>query len=231
MTYCHCQASDEQFNARIARRDLRRFDRRGPDATTRQMLAAVREFPLPPQPVLLDIGGGIGAIHHILLEHGFAHAVQVDASAAYLAVAAAEAERRGHAGRVDFRLADFPAVAASLPVADAVTLDRVVCCDPDYARLLGAAAGRAKRLVAFSYPRPRRTVRLIVAALNFLNRLRGRTFRAYMHPPAAMTGVLERAGLRRRWAGGNWIWAVELFERAAGNSSNSNLTPPAVRRI
>lgn len=218
MTYCHCQASDEQFNVRMARRDLRRFERRGPDATTRQMLAAVREFPLPPQPVLLDVGGGIGAIHHILLEHGFAHAVQVDASAAYLAIAAAEAERRGHAGRVDFRRADFPEVAASVPMADAVTLDRVVCCDPDCARLLGAAADRARRLVAFSYPRPRWIVRLIVTALNFVNRVRGRTFRAYVHPPSAMTGVLERAGLRRRWAGGTWIWAVELFERTACDS-------------
>lgn len=215
MPYCHCQASDQQFDVRIARRDLRRFERRGPDATTRQMLAAVQEIPLPPQPVLLDVGGGIGAIHHILLEHGFAHAVQVDASAAYLAIAAAEAERRGHAGHVDFRRADFPAVAASVPMADVVTLDRVVCCDPDYVRLLGAAADRARRLVAFSYPRPRRSVRLFVAALNFVNRLRGRTFRAYVHPPAAMIGVLERAGLRRRWAGGTWIWAVELFERTA----------------
>ena len=100
-------------------------------------------------------------------------------------------------------------------MADVVTLDRGVCCDPDYARLLGAAADRARRLVAFSYPRPRWSVRLFVAALNFVNRLRGRTFRAYVHPPAAMIGVLERAGLRRRWAGGTWIWAVELFERTA----------------
>ncbi len=221
MTYCHCQASDQQFDARIARRDLRRFERRGPDATTRQMLAAVQEVHLSPQPVLLDVGGGIGAIHHILLEHGFAHAVQVDTSTAYLEAAAAEAERRGHAGRVDFRRADFPDVAESIPMADVVTLDRVVCCDPDYASLLGAAADRAKRLVAFSYPRPLWVVRLIVAALNLANRLRGRSFRAHLHPPAAMAGVLERAGLCRRWAGGTWIWAVEIFDRTTRGTTAS----------
>jgi SAM-dependent methyltransferase len=211
--YCHCQATDEQFDARFAQRDLKRFQRRGPDASTRQLLAAIGGIPLPPQPSLLDVGGGIGAIHHVLLERGFARAMQVDASAAYLAVAAPEAERRDHAGRVDFLHADFPEVASSLPLAEVVTLDRVVCCYPDCARLLGAAADRAKWLVAFSYPRPRWIVRLIVAAFNFTNRLRGRAFRAYVHPPATMAAALERAGLHRRWAGGTWFWAVEAFER------------------
>src|SRR6185503_18261290 len=91
VTYCHCQATDEQFDARAARRDLRRFERRGPDASTRELIAAIRELPLPPQSVLLDVGGGIGAIHHALLDHGFARAVQVDASSSYLSIAAAEA--------------------------------------------------------------------------------------------------------------------------------------------
>ncbi|HEV8340457.1 MAG TPA: methyltransferase domain-containing protein [bacterium] len=213
MTCCRCQATDEQFDARFAQHDLKRFQSRGPDASTRQLLAAIGEIPLPPEPVLLDVGGGVGAIHHVLLERGFARAVHVDASAAYLAVAEAEAGRRGHAGRVDFLHADFPEVAQSLPLADLVTLDRVVCCDPDFTRLLGAAADRARRLVAFSYPRPRFIVRLVMAAFNFTNRLRGRTFRAYVHPPAAMTAALERAGTHRRREGGTWFWAVEVFER------------------
>jgi hypothetical protein len=29
-----------------------------------------------------------------------------------------------------------------------------------------------------------------------------------------MESVLRDAGLQRRWSGGTWIWAVELFERA-----------------
>ena len=213
MTYCHCQATDQEFDQRTARRDLRRFGRRGPDATTRQILAAVREFPLPSQPVLLDVGGGIGAIHHDLLEHGFARAIHVDASSAYLAAAEAETRRRGHAERVEFRRADFPEVASSLPMADVVTLDRVVCCDPDFARILGAGAGRARILVAFSFPRPRWIIRLLIAAFNFSNRLRGRAFQAHIHSPAKMAGVLERAGLSHRRSGGTWFWAVEIFAR------------------
>jgi magnesium-protoporphyrin O-methyltransferase len=109
---------------------------------------------------------------------------------------------------------DFPLVAATVAAADVVTLDRVVCCDPNYAAMLGAAASRARRLVAFSYPRPWWGVRAFLAVANAANRLLGQAFRAHVHPPDAMAAVLERAGLKRHWAGGSWIWAVEHFERA-----------------
>jgi magnesium-protoporphyrin O-methyltransferase len=170
---------------------------------------------LPPRPTLLDIGGGIGAIHHVLLEHGFGEATHLDASAAYLAVAADEARRLGHADRVHFQLGEFPADAATGSPADVVTLDRVVCCDPDYARMLGAAAHHARHLLAFSYPRPRWLTRFVVAGINALCRLRRRGFRVYVHPPDKMVAVLEAAGMRRAWTNGTWIWTVEVFERAA----------------
>ena len=215
MTTCHCCASDQQFDRRLAHHDLRRFHRRGPDPATRQLLAAVQASSLPANPTLLDIGGGIGTIHHVLLAHGFARAAQIDASQAYLAVAVAEAARLGHSDRVTFAHADFRAVAPTVAPADVVTLDRVVCCDPDYAGLLGAAADHAQHLVAYTYPRPHWYTRVFVATVNAWRRLRGHPFRAYVHPPAAMTAVLEGRGLRRRWTGGTWIWSAELFERAA----------------
>jgi 2-polyprenyl-3-methyl-5-hydroxy-6-metoxy-1,4-benzoquinol methylase len=225
MTSCHCQAVDQEFNTRIARRDLRRFLRRGPEPSTKAMLAALLAVPLPPNPTLLDVGGGIGALHHTLLDRGFARALQVDISEAYLATAAAEAARRGHTGRVAFRQGDFSSLAPTLPAADVVTLDRVVCCDPDFARLLAAAADRARSMVAFSYPQSRWLVRAFVATVNVARRLMGRAFRAYVHPPAAMAAVLEQSGFRRGWMGGTWVWAVELFERAENATASPGRTP------
>ena len=216
MTGCHCCNVDHLFDARVARRDLRRFRRRGPNAVTRALLTAVCDAAPSPAPDLLDIGGGIGAIHHRLLEQGFARATQVDASAAYLAAARSEAERLGHGDRVTFRHADFRAVSAEVPGAEVVTLDRVVCCDPDFDSLLGAAGLHARRLLAFSYPRPRWPVRAVIAMANAWLRLRRQSFRVFAHSPRAMAAVLERGGLRRRWAGGTWVWAVEVFERAPG---------------
>ncbi len=213
MDCCHGSANDRFFDARVARRELARYRKRGAGPWTRRLLAAIEETSLPPGATLLDVGGGVGTIHHRLLERGFAHATQVDASAAYLAAAAEEAEGLGHSDRVTFRHGDFHGLAAELPPFDVVTLDRVVCCDPDYETMLGEAAAHARRLVAFTYPRPRFIVRAFVAVANVLQRIAGRAFRAYVHPPAAMVAVLERNGLRRRSAGGTFIWVAEVFER------------------
>ena len=213
MTTCPCCAADEEFGAAIAARELRRFRRRGPNPATRQLLDVVRSARLPPQPGVLDVGGGIGAIHHVLLDGGFARATQVDASRAYLAVAETEAERRGHRSRVVFAHGDFRELAPATPTEDVVTLDRVVCCDPDYAGLLGAAADRARHLVGLVYPHDRFYTRVFVKAVNLVRRLRRSSFRAYIHPPAAVTAVLEARGLRRRWRGGTAIWIAEVYER------------------
>lgn len=217
MTSCHCCAADQEFSSTVAARDLRRFQRRGPDAATCQLVDAVAEARLADAPTLLDVGGGIGAIHHLLLDRGFARATHVDASSAYLAAAAGEARRLGHADRVAFQHADFRSAAAQVTAADVVTLDRVVCCDPDFAGLLGAAADHARRLLAFTYPRRRWPIRAVISASNGWRRLIGRPFRVYSHSPSAMRSVLERRGLRRRWTGGTWVWAAEVFERPAGN--------------
>jgi 16S rRNA G966 N2-methylase RsmD len=214
MTCCHRCITSKMFDSKLARRELRRFQRRGPDAQTKRLLAAIETRSLPAQPTLLDIGGGIGAIHHELLERGFAAATHVDASEAYLTAAEGESKRRGHGERVRFQLAEFPLEAEAVPPADVVTLDRVVCCDPDYARMLGAAAARARRLLAFSYPRPRWLIRLMVATGNGVEWLKRSRFRAFVHPPDGMHAILEAAGMRPAWAGGTWIWAVEVFERA-----------------
>lgn len=218
MTCCYRCAAADKFNAPVARRDLRRLRRRGLTLPTRRMLDAVRACPLPNRPTLLDIGGGIGAIHHILLEQGFSSATHVDASPAYLAAATEEAERLGHAGRVQFRLAEFPAEAAGVPPADVVTLDRVVCCYSDYESMLGAAAARARHVLALSYPRSRWLTRMFVTVSNAVRRLRGQAFRVYVHPPLRIHAALEAARMRRAWAGGTWIWAVEVFERNAGTT-------------
>jgi len=213
MSFCDCTAIDQVFDPKTARRDLKRFRRRGPAKQTRALLDAIQQTPLPEGATLLDIGGGIGAIHHVLLDKGFSHATQIDAAMAYLDASKDETQRLGQSGRVTFRHGDFHELVNDAPEADVVTLDRVVCCDADYRTMLGGAADRAKRLVAFTYPRPRAATRAFIAIVNWLSRAFLKGFQAYVHPPEAMARVLEEHGLRRRSSGGTWIWAAEVFER------------------
>src|SRR5262245_19874775 len=213
MSFCDCTAIDHMFNPRTARRDLKRFRKRGPAKQTQALLSGIQQVPLPEGATLLDVGGGIGAIHQRLLDKGFSHATHIDAAMAYLDASKDETQRLGHVGRVSFRHGDFHDLVREAPEVDVVTLDRVVCCDSDYRTMLGGAADRARRLVAFTYPRPRLGTRAFIAFGNWISRTFMKGFQAYVHPPEQMARVLEEQGMRRRWAGGTWIWAAEVFER------------------
>ena len=52
--------------------------------------------------------------------------------------------------RVTRRFTDIATSPEEVEPADVVVLHRVVCCYPDYERLLSAAASHAKRLLVYS---------------------------------------------------------------------------------
>jgi len=206
----HCY--DQQFDDVQARRDLKRFRKRGPAAATRTLLDALRSFGLA-DATLLDIGGGIGAIHHELLAAGVHSAVHADASAAYIAAAKEESTRRGHTNRVTFVHGDFVALAPTIPPATVVTLDRVICCYADMEAMVAASASHAQRLYGAVYPRERWYVRLALRGVNAFSRLRRSAFRVYLHPPAAIDAAIARQGLTRRVCLDTFIWRVAVYER------------------
>jgi predicted methyltransferase len=198
------------YDERRAASDLRRYREKGSRPWTRTLIESLKAEGVEGA-TLLDIGGGVGVIHHELLAAGVASATCVDASAAYLATAGAESERRGHAERVTYRHGDFVELAESIPPADIVTLDRVINVYPDWRRLAELSAARAQRLYGLVYPRDRRLVRLIIFAMNGVLRLRGKRVRASVHPADAIEHVLRESGLSlqsSRNAGPAWQVAV-----------------------
>src|SRR5262249_6392746 len=124
------------------------------------------------------------------------------------------AREAGVADRMERLLHDIAVDPADVEAADVVVLNRVVCCYPDYERLLGAAAGHARRLLVFSHPPRNRLWRTIAAAQNVFFRLRGTEFRSFAHPPKAMIDVLERDGLRPTFPHRGFPFRVAGLERA-----------------
>src|SRR5205085_7538101 len=127
VTCSHCAGIEQQFGRKKAEKELQRFCGRGPVPSTQRLIDDLRAAGVA-NASLLDIGGGVGAIHHALLDVGASSAVQVDVSADYIDVSRDEAARRDHVDRVRFVHGDFVRVASGLPDADIVTLDRVICC-------------------------------------------------------------------------------------------------------
>jgi magnesium-protoporphyrin O-methyltransferase len=210
-----CQIENDTFGEDQARSDIRDYRRRGPANQTKLILNAIRSLRIRDAD-LLDIGGGVGAIHHELLNDVARQATHVDASSAYLKEARAEATRRGHGERVNFIHADFTDVASDLPKADIVTLDRVVCCYPDFRSLLRAAAEHSQRALAFTYPRETWYMRFGLRIINFFQGLRRDPFRVFLHPIAEMDALLEREGFERVTLRRLIVWEMALYQKTRG---------------
>jgi hypothetical protein len=209
---CDPRGCDEFFGDGFARKMASRYRKRGLDRTSRRMVAFLEAHGLEGSTVM-EIGGGVGEIQVELLRHGAARAVNLELVGAYDREAQRLLAEHGLEGRAERRLHDIAVDPEGVEPADVVILHRVVCCYPDYERLLGAAAGRARRLLVFSHP-PRNLIsRAVVALENAFFRVRGSEFRTFAHPPAAMLAVLNERGLRLEYAHRGLIWRVAGLER------------------
>ena len=205
-----CSATERQFNHRVASRDVARYRRKGPPATTRLLRDGLRAAG-PLTGTLLDIGSGVGALTFELLTIGVERAVAVDASEAYVAAGRAEANRRGLAERVEWRHGDFVACASGLLPATVATLDRVVCCYPAPEPLLAEALRHAERWLALSYPNDRWYVRTVVALENAGRRVTGNPFRTFVHSAAAMEQQIRAAGFQLASRRRTLAWCVDVY--------------------
>ncbi len=207
-----CSGYGEMFDERQARRDLRRYRRKGLDAAARDAVAFTRSRGLEGATVL-EVGGGIGALQLELLKAGASRALNVELSPGYEAVAAELAREDGAQERLERRLGDFVAEHGAFEPADVVVLNRVVCCYPDYEAMLAAAGDHAHHLLVFTYPRGGRIARLAAATVNLLLRLRRCEFRAYVHSPEALLRTAQAGGLRLVHERHGLVWQLAALER------------------
>jgi hypothetical protein len=206
---CDPRGCDAFFGERFAGRVAKRYRKRGLDRTSQRIVDFLAERGIAGATVL-EIGGGVGEIQIELLKRGARRTVNLELSGAYEREARALLAEAGLAGRAERRLHDIAVAPDAVEPVDAVVLHRVVCC---YERLLGAAAGRAGRLLVFSYPRRNPLTRLYVGAQNLVFAVMRREFRTFTHPPAAMVDVLRARGLESAYARGGAIWRVAGLAR------------------
>jgi magnesium-protoporphyrin O-methyltransferase len=161
---------------------------------------------------LLDIGGGIGAIQHELLEAGVPTATDVDASNAYIRAARQESVRRGTGDRVSYQHGNFVDLAEKIQPADIVTLDRVICCYPDMEKLVSLSAARARKLYSLVYPRDDGWWRRAgFAVLNAIFRLQKNPFRIFQHPTQTVEALVSQFGFRKSFYRRTFLWQVVVF--------------------
>jgi hypothetical protein len=214
MPCCCAQRSDYEsfFGRRTAARDARRFRRHGLRGSSRSLVELAGDVT---GESVLEVGGGIGAIELELLEAGAERATNVELSRGYEHAASELLAERGLTDRVDRRIGDFVAEAGELGLHDVVVMHRVVCCYPDVDALVGAAAERTRRRLLLTYPQGRPLVRAGARIANALLRMRGSTFRVFVHSVPHMDDVARAHGLeptaRRRHG---LVWESAAFTSA-----------------
>jgi 16S rRNA G966 N2-methylase RsmD len=221
---CEPRGCDAEFNAAFARRLTTRYRRKGLDPTARRIVEALTNRGVDGATVL-EIGGGIGDIQIELLKRGAARSVNVELSSAYEPDAAELLRAAGLTERADRRVGDIAVMPDIVDSADVVVLHRVVCCYPDYARLLAVAADHARRLLVFSYPPDNLIARLLIGMENLTRRIRRRQFRSFVHEPSRMFAVLQDHGLHTSELH-RGAWHVALAERSPSVFAEENPTRP-----
>ena len=134
MSACCGPGYERFFGPRQARRDARRYRRRGLDRAGQRLVDELTERGVSGASAL-EVGGGVGAIELELLRKGVERATIVELSHGYDAEAETLAHEAGAEDRIERRHGDFVAQEALVDPADVVVMHKVVCCYPDPERL------------------------------------------------------------------------------------------------
>jgi len=209
---CRPSDYDKVFDEKHARSKAREYARKGLSGDSQRIVDLVRGR-LPLGYSVLEIGGGVGEIQLELLKEGAARALNIELATQYERVADEMIRDRGLTDRVERRLGDFVREAATIPSADVVIMNRVVCCYPDLEALVGAAADHARHYMVMTFPVDRWWIRCGIAAANTFLRVRRSTFRGYVHATNAVISVAERRALRLSEHRRGLIWQLVALER------------------
>lgn len=211
---CSCCAGEalDIFGEKGARRELRRYLRKGLGGDDAKLMVAWAEEAGLDGATVVEVGGGIGQIQAELLRHGADHGRIVEVVAGYAGPASELAHAVEIADRTTFVLADLLDDASAVEPADIVVLRRVVCCSPHGPALLGVAAGKARRTLLASFPRDRAATRAFSRLENFFFRLIGKRFQSFVHPPEELERAAARHGLRRTRVSRGWVWETAQFD-------------------
>lgn len=202
----------EQETQKWVEEDLKSYHRGKQSPTTTMLIRELLQLGVEGSS-LLDIGGGIGEIQLELLAGGAASATSVEISTAYLDAARQESTRIGLGERITYVHGDFVSLADEVPAAEIVTLNKVVCCYPDYEALVSKSAARARKYYALVFPRDWWIIRAGLKVMNGFFKLQKSLYVAYVHPVAEVDRVIRASGLVPLVQRSTLAWHVWVFER------------------
>ena len=212
MTCAHCCDTNKFFDKKNAEKELKKYVKSGPQGATKKLLGALSTIDKNGK-TLLDIGGGIGIIQWEFLKEQTARTMDVDAANGYLETAKSISSEFGYSDKTSFIQQDFNDVAHTLGKYDFVTLDKVICCYPDYQKILLNATAKSDKYLALTFP----ISNIFSKVLNTIGRLyfliKKSEFKTYIHPSREVEQLIVNQGFKPFYKGISFPWNVQVFER------------------
>jgi hypothetical protein len=167
----------------------------------------------------LDIGGGVGAIQWEFLKKGGSSTQGVDSSTAYLEVAKSYAMENNFSDQTRLLFGDMVDKSNEIEVSDLVTLDKVVCCYPDYKLLLATALSKCNERIVLTYP----IGGPISKFVNFLSEIylyfKNNPFRSFVHSPREIENFIVSQGFTPVQKTISFPWHVQAYKKEETISS------------
>jgi magnesium-protoporphyrin O-methyltransferase len=208
----HCCGANRFFDDKKADRQYRKYLKKGASRVTRGILSQFSEESVQNRS-LIDVGGGIGAIQWWFLDNGGSSTCSVDSSEAYLTKTREHAEIHSWQEKTDFIFGDFVELEHNLAQADYVTLDKVICCYPDYKSIIEASCRNAKECIILSYPMDGFIASIISWLSDLALRLRSSDFKPYIHPVKEVRTTFKEQGFSLTSNQLFFPWLVEKYTR------------------
>lgn len=202
------------FDLKGAEKEMRKFRKRGPGRATSMLIEEMINFGVK-EKTLLDIGGGVGAIQWAFLKNHGSKTIDVDASEGYLNVASRYAIDSGHEQKCQFIHGDFVDRYGEIAIADYVTLDKVVCCYPDYRSLLDHAMEKCKEGIILVYPMGGFISKTIAQFSKLYFYIKRNPFRTYIHSPKEIERFICAKGFKQVSKKMSFPWHVQTFKRTS----------------
>lgn len=208
----HCCGVDMFFNEKTAAKEYRIYLKKGPSRVTTRIIQQLESHDVTGK-TMIDVGGGIGALQWWFLENGGAHTIDIDASTGYLSQAEKHAIDNGWQEKAQFHAGDCTDVYDQIDKADCITLDKVICCYPNYKEILEATCDKSTGYVSLSYPMDGVISQAAARLGGLYFMLKHNPYRPFVHSVKEIRQIFLTKGYNRVAHNIAFPWHVETYAR------------------
>jgi len=210
----HCCGADLFFDKKTAAKEYRAYLKKGPSRVTARIIKQLENQDVTDK-TMIDVGGGIGALQWWFLQNGAVQTTDIDASSGYLSQAENHAIENNWQNITQFFEGDCTDVYGQIENADYITLDKVVCCYPNYREILESTCDKSISHVSLSYPMDGVISQAVAGLGGLFFKFIKNPYRPFVHPVKEIRTVFAKKGFERISHSVAFPWHIETYTKSS----------------